>query len=289
MLKKARHAPPPTRTASRHPRAFHEASAPSTLQRPTLRSPKVCPKPPSPRRVRKKAPDFAREGDYLESTPVQQLQVWGFFGLVAAAFAQALSQSSSTGGLLSCAGAFVAGWLFADLGTGFYHWAVDNYGDGDTPVVGPQIAAFQGHHRAPQTIAQREFANNLYRLTVPTAPQLLALLAARPPPALEMFAASALAFIVLSQEFHRQAHAPRSAPFMRKLQKAGVCLPKSMHAQHHASPFGVNYCIVSGVWNGLLDDSKVFRRLEVAVFRSSGTEPIAWQLDPELKRQALNL
>ena len=50
----------------------------------------------------------------------------------------------------------------ADLGTGIYHWFVDNYGDGDTPVFGRQIEAFQGHHRRPWTITEREFANNVY-------------------------------------------------------------------------------------------------------------------------------
>ena len=31
----------------------------------------------------------------------------------------------------------------ADLLSGVYHWGVDNYGDGDTPVFGSQIAGFQ--------------------------------------------------------------------------------------------------------------------------------------------------
>ena len=30
-----------------------------------------------------------------------------------------------------------------DLVSGVYHWAVDNYGDGATPVFGSQIAGFQ--------------------------------------------------------------------------------------------------------------------------------------------------
>ena len=31
----------------------------------------------------------------------------------------------------------------ADLLSGVYHWGVDNYGDGATPVFGSQIAGFQ--------------------------------------------------------------------------------------------------------------------------------------------------
>jgi hypothetical protein len=33
------------------------------------------------------------------------------------------------------------------VSAGFYHWGVDNWGDGNTPLVGRQIAAFQGHHQ----------------------------------------------------------------------------------------------------------------------------------------------
>ncbi len=31
----------------------------------------------------------------------------------------------------------------ADLLSGVYHWGVDNYGDGGTPIFGSQIAGFQ--------------------------------------------------------------------------------------------------------------------------------------------------
>ena len=57
----------------------------------------------------------------------------------------------------------LSGWCTADFLTGVYHWSVDNYGSGQTPVVGSQIAAFQGHHQEPWTITQREFCNNVYK------------------------------------------------------------------------------------------------------------------------------
>ena len=46
----------------------------------------------------------------------------------------------------------------------FYHFFVDNYGDGSTPVFGGQIAAFQGHHQRPWTITEREFCNNVHKV-----------------------------------------------------------------------------------------------------------------------------
>ena len=57
----------------------------------------------------------------------------------------------------------------ADFLTGVYHWSVDNYGDGQTPIVGSQIAAFQGHHQEPWTITQREFCNNVHKVPLPKA------------------------------------------------------------------------------------------------------------------------
>lgn len=50
--------------------------------------------------------------------------------------------------LWTAAGAFV-GYLIADLVSGVFHWSVDNYGDGRTPVFGAVIEAFQGHHGEP--------------------------------------------------------------------------------------------------------------------------------------------
>lgn len=41
-----------------------------------------------------------------------------------------------------------------DLLSGVYHWGVDNYGDGNTPVFGSQIAGFQVWTRS--TSAQHE-------------------------------------------------------------------------------------------------------------------------------------
>jgi Lipid desaturase domain len=43
---------------------------------------------------------------------------------------------------------------------------VDNYGSLQTPVMGPIIAAFQGHHGSPWTITYRGFANNVHKVHI---------------------------------------------------------------------------------------------------------------------------
>ncbi|GAB4849646.1 Fatty acid desaturase 4, chloroplastic, partial [Ancistrocladus abbreviatus] len=50
------------------------------------------------------------------------------------------------------------GHILANLGLRVYHWGIDNYGDASTPVFIAQIEAFQGHHKWPRTITQRQFA-----------------------------------------------------------------------------------------------------------------------------------
>lgn len=184
-----------------------------------------------------KAPELAAEGDSIQSTPGQQAAVAGF-GVVAALESVNIAvQASGPEEAAASIAAAMLGYLFADFGVGVYHWGVDNYGSENTPIFGFQIAAFQGHHSFPWTISHRQFANNLYRLTQPTTPQMLALLALPIPPAFASFYASSLIFIVLSQEMHRQAHMTRSGPFISALQNAGLSVSKKAHGQHHSSSF----------------------------------------------------
>ena len=64
---------------------------------------------------------------------------------MAGSLAQAAYQAQALGpaGWVGLAAAMIASYVLSDLGTGIYHWSVDNYGDGQTPIVGKQIAAFQ--------------------------------------------------------------------------------------------------------------------------------------------------
>lgn len=156
-----------------------------------------------------------------------------------------------------------------------------------TPLV--QIAAFQGHHRFPWTITARPVSNNLYRLTLPTLPQVLLLLSFAPAGPLTAFYGTFLAGIVGAQEAHRQAHMTRAAPWVRALQNRGILLPQRMHAAHHRGANEGNYCILSGMWNKQLDRSGFFRRLEAVIYKATDVEPICWGLDPKLKEEAMGL
>ena len=190
------------------------------------------------------------------------------------------------------AAAVVAGWLLADLGTGFYHWLVDNYGGPDTPLVGNQIAAFQGHHVRPWIILYREFCNNTHLICRPAIPALAGYLALSHAADLggesDVLFASFTAFVLLSQTLHGWSHGKKSElpPWVLRLQDAGVFISRTGHAQHHQAPFEGNYCIVSGVWNPLLDGkmgkTSVFRRLEGIIYQRTGVQPRCWMTKEEI-------
>jgi ubiquitin-conjugating enzyme E2 variant len=104
------------------------------------------------------------ESENLKSTMEHRLWTYGCLSILGASIAGAAADIHSPGDAATVLGAVFAAYVLSDLGTAVYHWAVDNYGDGNTPVFGRQIAAFQGHHQRPWTITQREFCNNLHQV-----------------------------------------------------------------------------------------------------------------------------
>ena len=64
------------------------------------------------------------------------------------------------------------------------------------------------------------------------------------------------------------------------LQDAGLLISRKAHGAHHKAPFEGNYCIVSGLWNPILDqggsDQGFFRRFERFVAARTGVEPRCW-------------
>ncbi|KAL4566820.1 hypothetical protein LXL04_030945 [Taraxacum kok-saghyz] len=148
-----------------------------------------------------------------------------------------------------------------------------------TPVFGSQIDAFRGHHRWPWTITKRQFANNLHALARVITYTILPIdLIGHDHPVVMGFVAMASGCIMFSQLFHSWAHGTKSKlpPVVVALQDAGVLVSRSQHADHHRKPYNNNYCIVSGVWNRLLDENKVFEALEMVLFFKFGLRPRSW-------------
>lgn len=178
----------------------------------------------------------------------------------------------------------LAGYVLADLGSGVYHWGIDNYGDATTPIFGSQIEAFQGHHKWPWTITKRQFANNLHALARVITFTVLPINLILNEPVLLAFVGSLSGCIMFSQQFHAWSHSTKSKlpQIVVALQDLGVLVSRSEHAAHHHSPYNSNYCIVSGIWNKFLDENKIFEIIEMVLFFQLGLRPRSWS-EPSLE------
>ena len=171
----------------------------------------------------------------------------------------------------------------SDLGTGIFHWSVDNYGDKNTPLLGGVIDAFQGHHKYPWTITKRQFSNNIHKTCVAPLVFTTPTLALSDRPTDLVFVGVFTALVVLSQQFHAWSHMKKSElpAIVLKAQEMGVFVARRDHGQHHKAPFEGHYCIVSGYWNPILDDSGFFRKLEKFIYKQTGVAPRCWSDDVE--------
>ncbi|KAL6765118.1 Kua-ubiquitin conjugating enzyme hybrid localization domain-containing protein [Haematococcus lacustris] len=216
----------------------------------------------------------------LKSTLEHQLWTFGAIAVLGATFLQGVTSLSAAGDFTSMASAVGLAYLLSDLGTGVYHWSVDNYGSGSTPLFGRQIAAFQGHHQRPWTITEREFCNNVHQVFKPAMLPAVLFLLASPwaAPSFNTFMSTFIFLVCMSQQFHAWSHMKKSAlpPLVVALQDAGILISRKMHGAHHRAPFECNYCIVSGLWNPLLDRSGFFPALERVVLAQTGVEPRSW-------------
>lgn len=238
------------------------------------------------------------EGDSIETTPQQ-------VGIVSATFAgQAFFAANAIHGLFSQTGGnievtalasmstVIASWILADFGSGVFHWSVDNYGNGRTPVMGNIIAAFQGHHSAPWTITHRGFCNNVWKLCVPFGLPTVAAITYLAGPENPMVSLSSSIFCfteIMSQELHKWSHqTKKEVPgWVNTMQDLGISIGRVSHSKHHTAPYDGNYCIVSGLCNEALDNSGFFRRMEHIVYKMNGVESNAWKLDPKLRARTL--
>ena len=231
-------------------------------------------------------PEFAIAGDSTVETPYQRAVVALHFAVTAFnlfAASTAMPAFTSLYDAVPLVATVLGSIVLGDLGTGIFHWSVDNYGTIKTPVFGSVCVAFQGHHDTPWTITFRSFCNNVYKIAYGTIPPLLLLAALRPPALVLVFFTLFINWWLISQELHKFAHMRTAPPAVRFLQNAGVILSKKEHGLHHTSPFEAHYCILTGICNPLLDKTGFFRHLERAVFALTGNVPNTWKADSALR------
>lgn len=198
--------------------------------------------------------------------------------------AGSLPAATATGALaLGCG---VAGWVAADLASGFFHHWVDNYPRPEDKVVGDLAYSFQVHHHKVTDMSEPPLGTNLAQMGQFSAiPMVLGALVNPPAAAL----AGLLGFTgaaYLLQGSHRWSHENNPPPLARKLEALGIIQSREDHMAHHRPPYKGNYCIVNGMWNPLLEKTHFWRGWEKLIYRCTGAEPKCWR-DPAVKDFAL--
>ncbi|CAA7025313.1 unnamed protein product [Microthlaspi erraticum] len=170
------------------------------------------------------------------------------------------------------------GYILADLGSGVYHWATDNYGNESTPVVGIHIEDSKGHHKWPWTITRRQFANNLHFLARGVTFTVLPLDLAFNDPVVHGFVSTFAFCVLFCPQFHAWAHGTKSKlpRLVVAFQDMGLLVSRTHHVNHHRASYNNNYCVVSGVWNKVLDESNFFEALEMVLYLQLGVRPRSW-------------
>ena len=167
------------------------------------------------------------------------------------------------------------GFYLADLLTGVIHWICDSFGNSQTPVWGPMLVGpFRRHHQNPLEITQISLAENLGASSIAG---VIALIAAPVTQSDTTKLASLFAnhlwltvvvFAVISNLFHRWSHMPihKKPAWLHLLQKLRLVLPSKEHLAHHAKPYRINYCILSG-WANPLTNRIPWYRIEALLAR----------------------
>lgn len=180
--------------------------------------------------------------------------------------------------------ALAAAWLASDFVSGLVHWAADNWGTPEWPIVGASlIRPFRHHHVDPHAMCEHDFielnGNNcivslpvlamaLYNPFESTSAWLL----------YSTFIAGMCLWVFGTNQFHAWAHEDEVSPIVGALQRSGVILDPKHHAIHHAAPHDRHYCITSGWMNHVLEGVGFFAGLEKLITGISGVRPAHHEL-----------
>jgi ubiquitin-conjugating enzyme E2 variant len=182
--------------------------------------------------------------------------------------------------------------LITDLGSGLVHWLWDTWGSQDWPVVGKTfIRPFREHHVDPKAITRHDFLETNGASSFAMLPLLAAawwLAGGHGEWSLfgSVMLGTASLLTLLTNQFHKWAHASRVPRTVALLQRLGIVLTPDGHDLHHHAPFVGHYCITHGWLNPVLDKIRFFRALEHVVTRLTGAEPRKEDLELVARAQA---
>jgi hypothetical protein len=228
-----------------------------------------------------------RRATFLEAASVVGVGV-GATVVTAKVLGQIASASTPAGvamGVLGSLASLAGGYMLADAASAPFHWYIDNYPDGDTPVIGKVADSFQGHHKDVHDLEKMDFVANMAQTTPLSTLPMLAVAALSPGIALGSAAVGFFGGITIAQAGHRLTHVKQIPGWARPIQ-GSLLQSKQDHNDHHCQPHAGNYAIINGLTNPLFDKTHVFRKMEKLIYDRTGKEPHTW-LDPNLKAFAM--
>ena len=214
--------------------------------------------------------------DYSRShRAVEILSITAGFLLLVGFGVQVWRTISTPSGVINLLLTGLCAYVAADLVSGIVHWAGDTIGDEQVPFLGPNfIKPFRNHHVDQLAITRHDFIEtNGNNCIIVIPPLTLALILLPGKESFLFFACTFMAFlglfVVATNQFHKWAHQPNPAGYIRRLQSWGLILSPRHHDIHHAPPHDKHYCITVGWLNPILNGMRFFRAAEwvVAQFR----------------------
>jgi hypothetical protein len=188
---------------------------------------------------------------------------------------------SITGGGWIVAAALLTALPVADFITGFVHWAADNIGDENWPIVGGFVKPFRNHHLDPEGITRHGFWEMHGDHFVATLLLLCLATWVDGDGAITLFWKAmwlgVATFVIATAKFHAWAHTEEPPHVVRWLQRRRIILSPEHHAKHHVPPHGTHYCITNGWMNAPLRAIRFFELCEWIMIAVTGAEPITRQ------------
>lgn len=171
-------------------------------------------------------------------------------------------------------------YFVTDLVSGLLHIVLDNPRSLDIKLIAPLAQGFQTHHEDPDSIYRLPLYQHLYVMHLPLTLFFIAVLPFNSPIVFVGYLCM-VAMLHLMQMAHRWAHVPDAhrGSFVTMLQRGRFIVSYDVHAGHHVDPYARNFCIMSGVCNGVLNAAATTFGLRshawIGVFLLACTIPIA--------------
>jgi ubiquitin-conjugating enzyme E2 variant len=180
--------------------------------------------------------------------------------------------------------------LFADFVSGLVHWAADNWGSPEWPILGTGfIRPFRHHHLDPEEMTRHDFVELNGNNCIISLPVLWwahkTVDVYGPAEGLFWCAFWLLTayWVFGTNQFHAWAHTKDAPRLVSLLQRLRLILPKQHHHVHHIAPHARNYCITNGWLNTPLRAIRFFEILEWTMTTVTGIRPQHDHIEEEMR------